>query len=115
MSIQAFPALQVTTERAHLIQERGHALPESLAEFECDILLAKLAEAIRPGARPPTKELLAEVVIEATRLAHERAQACLCRCGHRFSDHVSGRGCFECGCTNRRPHATELAPGGEPR
>lgn len=118
MSIETAPAYLITEEAYRLRQERGHTLPETFAEIECDVLLAKFAEAIQPGRPAPTKASVAEVVIEATRIAHERAKACVCPCGHRYSEHLGSAGCLEsgCRCTARRPHAVELAPaGGEAR
>jgi hypothetical protein len=107
MSIETAPAFRITTERSHLIRERGHAA-ESVPELALDAVLAKLAEALLPRGQF-TKEAIAEAVEAAVAIAHRLAGVAVCGgCDHGWGDHVAMRGCFECACTARRPHATEL-------
>jgi hypothetical protein len=110
MGFDLAPEFRVTTERSHLIRARGHITAETLAEFAVDAILAKLAEALRPGSKM-TKARIAEAVEAGAAIALQLAGVRLCaECAHPWSEHVAMRGCFDCGCTGRRPHATEAVP-----
>lgn len=124
MTIELAPAFEITTERSHLMRERGHAAV-SLPDHLVDTLLAKLAESIRPGRPAPTKPELAALVHDCSVIAHEKtglpftarscATAAVCTCGHPFGEHVGRHGCLDCACMARRPRTIEQARAGEAR
>jgi hypothetical protein len=114
MSVHEFPALRVADTRFHLRAERGREA-NTLAEVFEETLLAQLASAIAPGAPTPSKEQLAELVAHSSAIAHQRLEACVCDCGHRFADHLSRLGCLECRCGAARRATPELVTAGETR
>lgn len=101
--MRQIPALGLMATRSRLLRELGHA-PGSLGEIALETLLTRLAEAILPGRPVPTKAALADLVEAAAVTAREKVAARpVCGCGHAWSEHVSGRGCFGCECDAERP------------
>lgn len=103
MSMRQIPALGVASARYGLLRDLGHS-PQCLGEYAMETLLTRLAEAVKPGRPAPTKAELAELVTAAADTAREKTAARpRCECGHAWTEHVAGRGCFECECDNTRP------------
>jgi hypothetical protein len=97
---------RIANTRYQLVTQRGHAA-ETLDEFALAAVLAKLAEAVLPGAPRPTKESIAAALEAAERLARAQVESEICACGHHADDHLGWIGCLECDCRERRPDATE--------
>jgi hypothetical protein len=101
--MRQIPALGVAATRSRLLRELGHA-PDGLGEIALETLLTRLAEATLPGRPGPTKAGLAELVEAAVVTAREKVAARpVCGCGHAWSEHRCGRGCFGCECGQDRP------------
>lgn len=103
MSMRQIPALGAASTRYALLRDLGHT-PDTFGEIAMETLLTQLVSALQPGRPVPTKASLAELIEASAVIAREKCAARpVCGCGHAWSEHVAGRGCFECECDAIRP------------